>query len=279
MKTKRTSQILAAAIVGVLAFAGTASAGRGGSASRIRDALNGGSVDAIIAEVERAERLTCPACVDPLMEMLDDERYEVREVAAWWFARRPVLKAALATDAVAKLAGSDTIAARNAADLLGGFRHPQAVPALNAAIGNRALGAEAKAAAARALGLIGHRDGSAGLTAALADTDAGVRWAAVDAWALIRGQAGAAPVVARITDGDAGVRARAAAVVGKLREATGRAALEAAVTGDADPEVRRNAAWALGELGDEAPRAALTAATTDRSGLVRRTATAALARL
>src|SRR5687768_13321294 len=99
---KTTSKILAAAIVGVLAFGGTASAGRGGSASRIKDAMNSGSVDAIVAEVERAERLTCPACVDPLMEMLDDERYAVREVAAWWFAKRPVLKAQLTTDAIAK---------------------------------------------------------------------------------------------------------------------------------------------------------------------------------
>jgi len=276
----KTISLLAAAIAGTLTLAsGTATAGRGGSAARIKDAIRSGSVDAIVAEVERAERLTCPGCVEPLMEALDDSRYEVREVAAWWFARRPVIKAALTAEAITALGQTDAIAARNAADMLGAFRHPQAVPALAAAVANRALSAEARAAAARALGLIGDRGAAAGLTTALADPDASVRWAAVDAWAQIRGQAGAAPVVARLADGDAGVRARAAAVVGTLHEATGRAALETAVTGDADPEVRRNAAWALGELGDGASRAALTAATTDSSGLVRRTAQAALGRL
>ncbi len=276
----KTISLLAAAIAGTLTLAsGTATAGRGGSAARIKDAIRSGSVDAIVAEVERAERLTGPGCVEPLMEALDDSRYEVREVAAWWFARRPVIKAALTAEAITALGQTDAIAARNAADMLGAFRHPQAVPALAAAVANRALSAEARAAAARALGLIGDRGAAAGLTTALADPDASVRWAAVDAWAQIRGQAGAAPVVARLADGDAGVRARAAAVVGTLHEATGRAALETAVTGDADPEVRRNAAWALGELGDGASRAALTAATTDSSGLVRRTAQAALGRL
>ncbi|HVV81547.1 MAG TPA: HEAT repeat domain-containing protein [Kofleriaceae bacterium] len=281
MKTKlHTSSILAAAIAGILTVAGgTAHAGRGGSAERIKDAMQSGSVDAIVAEVERAERLTCPGCVEPLMEALEDNRYEVREVAAWWFARRPVIKAQLTTQGLAALHGSDSIAARNAADMLGAFRHPQAVPALNVAVTNQALSAEARAAAAKALGLIGHLDGNAGLTAALADPDATVRWAAIDAWSLIRGQVGAAPVVARITDTDASVRARAAAVVGTMHEAGALTALEAAVTGDADPEVRRNAAWALGELGDPAARPALTAATTDRSGLVRKTAQASLARL
>jgi HEAT repeat protein len=272
--------LFAAALAGILTLsAGAADAGRGGSAARIQSALTSGSTDAIVAEIERAERLTCPACVEPLMEALDHDRHEVREAAAWWFARRPVIKARLTADGLAKLGGGDSIAARNAADMLGAFRHPQAVPALVAAVQDRGLSAEARTAAARALGLIGHPSGTAGLTAALADPDAGVRWAAVDGWAQIRGQVGAAPVVARLADGDTAVRARAAAVVGALHEASARPALEAALAGDADPEVRRNAAWALGELGDPAARPALSAATTDRSGLVRRTAQAALARL
>ena len=282
MKTM-SMNVLAAAIAGTLALGtlgtGPAHAGRGGSAGRIKDAIRTGSVDAIIAEVERAERLTCPGCVEPLMELLESDRYELREAAAWWFARRPVIKARLSEDSVTALRGADSTAARNAADILGTFRHPQAVPALNTAIANRALSGAARAAAARALGLIGHRDGTAGLTAALGDPDAGVRWAAIDAWPLIRGQVGAAPIAARLADGDASVRARAAAVVGKRREPTARGAHEAAVTADTDPEVRRNAAWALGELGDAASRPALTAALTDRSGLVRRTAQAALAGL
>ena len=53
--------------------------------------------------------------------------------------------------------------------------------------------------------------------------------------------------------------------------------LEALVIGDADPIVRRNAAWALGKLGQTSSRQALTSASTDKSGLVRMTARAALA--
>ncbi len=279
----RTSHILAAAIAGVLAAsglgAGTAQAGRGGSAARIHDAIASGSTDAVIAEVERAERLTCSACVEPLMELLDSPRYELREVAAWWFARRPVIKAQLSSQGMTALAGSDSIAARNAADMLGAFGHPQAVPALVTAATNRSLTAEARAAAVHALGIIGHRSATAGLTTALADSDATVRLAAVDAWAAIRGQTGAAPLVARLADADASVRVRAAAVVGTLHERTGLAALETALAGDANPEVRRNAAWALGELGDASARPALTAALIDASGLVRKTAQTALSRL
>lgn len=270
---------LVAAFVGLVALAPTAHAGRGGSAGLIKDAIRSGSSDAIIAEVERAEFLTCPGCVEPLMELLDSDRYELREVAAWWFARRPVIAASLTTTALADLRGSDSIAARNAADMLGAFRRADVVPALAVAAGNRALSAEARTAAVRALGLIGSREGQAALTGALSDPDASVRWAAVDAWPAIRGQVGAAPVVARLGDSDGAVRARAAAVVGRLHEVTGRAALETALAGDASPEVRRNAAWALGQLGDPAARPALTAATLDASGLVRRTAAAALARL
>ncbi len=278
--TTRTSHILTAAIAGFLALApAVAQAGRGGSARRIEDAIRSGSADAIIAEVERAERLTCPACVEPLMELLDSDRYELREVAAWWFARRPAIKTALTATALTTLRGTDSLAARNAADLMGGFRHPQAVPALVVAARNPALSAEARMAAVRALGLIGHRDGAAAITGALTDPDATVRWAAIDAWAQIRGQVGAARVVARLTDADPQVRERAAAVIGAAREPSARAGLEAALASDASALVRRNAAWALGELGDAAARPALTAATTDPSGLVRRTATIALGRL
>ncbi|HVK73842.1 MAG TPA: HEAT repeat domain-containing protein [Kofleriaceae bacterium] len=278
-RTIRTSHLLAAAVVGLLTFTSTAHAGRGGSAARIQNAVQTGSVDAIIAELERSERLICDACTPSVLDLLDHERYELREAAAWWIARRPALKAQLTERSLADLAGGDARLARNAADVLGTFRHPQAIDALAAAATRTSLGAEARMAAVRALGTIGHLRAKAALTAAMGDADATVRLAAVDAWAKLRHQDGAAPAVALIGDGDAAVRARAAAVVGRYREAGGRAALEAALTGDADPNVRRNAAWALGQLGDAASRPALTAATADASSLVRATAKAALAGL
>ena len=278
--TSIKTNFLAAAVVGLLTLAtGTAEAGRGGSAARIQNAVNTGSVDAIIAELERAERLICDACTPTVMDLVDHDRYELREAAAWWIARRPVLKQQLATRSTADLAGGDSRLARNAADVLGTFRHPSAIPALAAAAGRAELSPEARMAAVRALGTIGHRNANTALTAAMGDADAAVRVAAVSSWLQVRKQAGAAPVVGLVGDADATVRAKAAAVIGDLREASGRAALEAALTGDADASVRRNAAWALGRLGDAAARPALQAATTDLSPLVRQTAKAALAQL
>lgn len=278
MKTNLTKILVAA--VAVLAVAvPSANAGRGGSAARIQNAINTTSTDAIIAELERAERLICDACIAPVMALLDDDRYEIREAAAWWFARRPVMKAALTQSAIEDLAGTDSRMARNAADILGTFRHPLAIPALAAAATRTDLDAEARLHVVRALGTIGHRDASAAIEAAMSDTDASVRLEALAAWSAIRGQAEATAAVALVDDADARVRARAAAVVGELRETSARTALETQLATDTDPVVRRNAAWALGRLGDSASRPALEAAVDDPSPLVRMTAKAAIHQL
>src|SRR5690349_12848421 len=81
-----------AAVAFVLIAASPAIAGKGGNADRIRDAVNSTSVDAITAEIERAESIMCPDCVPIVTNLLEDNRYAVREVAAWWFAKRPALK-------------------------------------------------------------------------------------------------------------------------------------------------------------------------------------------
>jgi HEAT repeat protein len=272
MKT-HFSKILVAVVISALA--GTASAGRGGSAAKIQNAINSNSQDAIIAELERAERLVCDACIPSVMDLLDDDRYEVREAAAWWFGRRASLKKQLTERSLGDLEGADSRLARNAADVLGTFRQVESVPALNAAMARTDLSTEARVAIARALGTIGSKQGMTGLTMAMSDGDAEVRLAALSAWINVRRVGGAAPAVALVDDGDARVRAKAAAVLGETREASGRAALEAQLSGDADPVVRRNAAWALGRIGDPASRAALEAAENDESSLVRMTAHAA----
>jgi HEAT repeat protein len=278
MKTHKITKLLVTAVA-MFALGGTASAGRGGSAAKIRDAINSTSTDAIIAELERAERLICDACIAPVMDLLDDDRYEVREAAAWWFARRPVMKAMLTERSVDDLAGTDSRLARNAADVLGTFRHPVAIDALSAAVTRTDLSAEARQHIVRALGTIGHRDANPAIEAAMTDTDASVRAEALLAWAAIRGQSGAAPAVALVSDADATVRSKAAAVVGELREASARTALEAQLASDEDAVVRRNAAWALGRIGDDASRSALEAAVDDPSPLVRMTARAAIYKL
>jgi len=268
------------AAVAFLALAPSAAyAGKGGSAAAIQAAVRSTSTDAIIAEVERAEGLLCNECIDTLTNLTEDSRYEVREVAAWWFAKRPALKDMLATQFVGDLPHGDTIKVRNAADFLGRTRTLTALPQLRAAIHRGDLGSEAKLALVRAAGFMAHTGGNEVLTTAMTDSDASVRAAAVVAWRDVLGQKTAQPVVALLGDSDATVRAQAAGVAGDMREQSARSTLEALVTGDPDSVVRRNAAWALGQLGNAGSRAALLQATSDKSGLVRGVAKAALAGL
>lgn len=268
------------AAVAVLALAPSgAFAGKGGSAAAIDAAVHSGSRDAIIAEVERAESLLCPDCIGTMTALTEDSRYEVREVAAWWFARRPALKDMLASQFAGDLPRGDTIKVRNAADFLGRTKTYTALPGLRAAIHRADLGAEAKLALVRAAGFMAHTGGNEVLTTAMADGDAGVRAAAVAAWPRVIGQSSAQPVVGLLGDGDAGVRAMAAGVVGDMIEQSARSALETLVVHDLDSSVRRNAAWALGRLGNAASSAVLIQATSDKSSLVRGVARAALAQL
>jgi len=268
------------AAVTALALAPSAAfAGKGGSAELIQAAVQSTSVDAIIAEVERAEGLICDECIQTLTNLTEDPRFEVREVAAWWFAKRPLYRDMLVAQFSADLPAGDTIKVRNAADFLGRTRTLTALPQLRAAIHRTGLGAEAKLALVRAVGFMAHRGGNEVLTTAMADGDAQVRAAAVVAWRDMLGQPNAQPVVALLGDSDANVRAQAAGVVGGMVEQGGRGALEALVVGDPDPFVRRNAAWALGQLGNAASRPALLQAAADKSGVVRGVARASLAGL
>jgi HEAT repeat protein len=240
--------VAAMAVATALLAPGAAHAGRGGSAAKILNAVQSGSVDAIVAEVERTERLVCGGCIDVVRELLDHPRYEVREVAAWWFAKRPALAEVIRTRSLADLVGKDSEQARNGADFLGTLRNRTAVPALSTAAVRTDLSAEARLHIVRALGTIADASANPALTAA-------------------------------VRDADAGVRAEAAAVIGNVRDGAGRAALEAALGQDADAVVRRNAAWALGRIGNAASRTALDAGSRDASPLVRLTAMAALSEL
>ena len=271
--------IIKIAAVLFLVAATPAFAGKGGSASKINSAIQSGSVDAIIAEVERAEALACGECVQLVTNLTEHDRYEVREVAAWWFAKRPAMAKLLAQTFVTDLGNGGSIAVRNAADFLGATITYTALPQMRAAILRTDINSEARLALVRAVKWMGHKDGNFILLAAMGDADPNVRAAAVTTWRDIRGQQSASPVVALLADADAGVRAEAATVVGAMADITARGSLEKLVATDASPIVRRNAAWALGKLGQSASRDVLAAATTDSSGLVRLTAKAALASL
>jgi len=279
MSTRISTRNLLIACVLVMGGATAAQAGVGGSAARIQNAVASGSQDAILAEVERAEYLMCPACVPIVTDLLDDSRPAVREVAAWWFARRPSVAQSFIDRSLTDLTGSDSVHARNGAELLGVFRNIKYIAPLAAASARTALSADARAAAVTSLGRIGSQGANAAIAQAMSDGDPTVRVAALHAWTRVLYQQGAAPAVALVTDGDASVRAAAAATVGEEREATGRAALETVLASDASAVVRRNAAWALGRIGDAASRPALEAAVNDPSPLVGATAKAALSYL
>src|ERR1043166_8443768 len=209
--------VIKIAAVGFLALApSVALAGKGGSAAAIQAAVSSTSVDAIIAEVERAESLICEECLQVMTGLTEDSRFAVREVAAWWFARRPALKDMLASQFLDDLPKGDSIKVRNAADFLGRTRTLSSLPQLRAAMHRSDLGVEARLALVRAAGFMAHTGGTDVLTTGMADVDASVRAASVVAWRDMLGQKTAQPVVALLGDSDANVRAQAAGVVGAM---------------------------------------------------------------
>jgi HEAT repeat protein len=265
-----------AAVAMTLAMAAPAIAGHGGSNDRIQAAIASGSQDSIVAEVERAEGLMCEACVTTMLSLTQDSRYRVREVAGWWFARRPGSANILAQEFIAELGSADSTQVRNAADFLGAAARVDALPALAAAYARGGMTADARFAIVHAAGVMASPTGNALLASAMSDADAGVRAQAVVAWRDVLGQTNATPVEPLLGDSDAGVRAVAATVLGAYKDARVLGALEQIVVSDASPLVRRNAAWALGQIGSVGATAALTQAVQAKSGLVRNYARVAL---
>jgi len=276
---KNMSNKLAAVVFSLCAAASPAFAGRGGSAELIRSAVSSGSVDAIVAEVERSEKLMCAECIDTMVALTEHERFEVREVAAWWFAKRPGSKKIMIAQMSDDLALGGSIKVRNAADFVGRVRDFGSLTNLRTAMARTDINAEAKVAIVRAVGFMAHPKGNDILVSAMGDVNAPVRAAAIVAWRDILGQASATPVIGLLSDADAHVRAEAATVVGAYGEKSARVALEGLVINDSDPFVRRNAAYALGRIGSWESSAALTQATLDSSGIVRGVAKGALSNL
>jgi HEAT repeat protein len=268
-------------LAATLAVAGTANAGRGGSPGAIRNAINSGSVDAIAAELERAEFLVCGACVDMVRPLIDNPNYKIRQVAAWWLARRSVART-VRVEMLNRLAQPDSIAARNAADVLGEFHTVSSVPALGAALSNPIYSTEARAAMARALGTINRPAVVAPLTSALGAPEAQVKIAALAALQNVTGLQDGTAVVPLVGDADDGVRAQAATTLGMFRARPATDALVNALRSDASPTVRKQAAWALGRIGANASVAGpalQAAAANDPSPFVRSLAAVSLTQL
>ncbi len=292
----RTFKLIAAVSVSLLAGIGTAQAGRGSSLGAVSRAVESGSVDAITSELERAERLYCPACVKIVMPLVDSDDSRLRDIAVWWLSRQG-LRSELAILSYERLTRLDSKDAAVAADTLGALRSELAVAPLSAALGNDLYDGVARAAMARALGRIGLPEALPALRRALSAREATVRAAAVEGLRNIEGlsdTAGSQAALPALIDTDATVRAEAAYTVGSLRHRalTGDAAtsdrtaaiavvtqLGKMVTGDASALVRKRAAWALGEIGASASLVAGAleqAAARDTDPLVRSIAGAAL---
>jgi HEAT repeat protein len=269
---------LAAAAALVLSAATPAMAGKGGSNELIQAAIKSGSVDSIIAEVEHAEGLMCEECISTVTGLLSDNRFAVREVAAWWIAKRPQLMGEVANRYLTQF-GADSITVRNAADFLGRIRYYKALPVLQAAIVRTDISVEARLAIVGAVGYMAHVKGDKALQIAMTDPSPRVRAAAVTAYKDVLDQTDVSPVAPRLEDSDASVRSVAAAVIGAYSWHGATPTLIKLVTDDPDPTVRRNAAWALGKIGDGAARPALQLASNDKSALVRGVAKASLATL
>ena len=264
---------LAALLAAVIFAPGDAQAGRGSNYSAIMSAISSRNADSIINELERAEKLICSRCISPVRALLDNDDYRIREVAAWWLTRRPVTKRIVALEAEARLRGTDPRLARNAADTLGTFQHPDAIPVLTETVNRADFPSYVRASALKALGRIGSAHGEQAILAGLSDPGGDARAAAVEAYTRLRGARDGAPLAALATDPDAHVRMVAANAIGRYRLSAARAGLEQVLLTDSDPIVRRNAAWALGKIGDVASRTALTqAAANDTISYVRSTA-------
>jgi HEAT repeat protein len=261
-------------------LSGTALAGHGGSPQAIKSAIDANSVDAIQAELERAEHLVCAGCTDMVVPLVDHLNYRVRQAAAWWLARRGTSRQVFVA-MLTRLSQPDSVAARNAADVLGEFHAATAIPALSAALTNPIYTDEARAAMAHALGQIGNGDVATPLKGALADSSPVVKAASLQALREVTGFHDGMVAVPLVSDPDAIVRGEAATTIGVMRTQAAAPALVKALT-DPEVSVRKKAAWSLGNIGAPvsiAGPALQTAATSDPNPFVRSLAQVAISKL
>lgn len=260
----------------LLALPSGAIAGTGASYASLKNAINSNNPDSIIGEVERAEKLPCGSCIDLVKPLIDHEDARIRDVAAWWLNKR-VIRQQVRDEMFDRLQGGDQVAARNAAEVLGRFMHPEAYNHLEMAIHNAALGDEARAAAATAVGSIGSRSAKGILEGALTSDSAAVRKAAAKALRNVANNLDGVALLDLLQDSDPGVVREAALTVGAVREEGAVNNLILVLQDESlDAYTRRDAAWALGKIGDGSARDALAEASdADPSMLVRGAARAA----
>lgn len=227
---------------------------------RMVNGIKSASPTAMTALLEYGERVECFECI-PLLQskLLDSNKPQVREMAAWWLRKRPFGYARAAVkmrDVVAH--DADPVRRARAAEALGEFMDVTGLPALQEATLDDS--ADVRLAAVRALGRLNAQGGHAALVAAFEDDDANVRRAALDQVTKVVFFKDTDAVAGRLADDDAAVRLRAAQLVGEMKITSGADALVGLLASDDHANVRQAAAWALGRVGGSAAHDALISA-------------------
>ena len=225
---------------------------------RMVNAIKSASPTALYAMLEYGERVECFECIPLLADkLLSSDNAQTREISAWWLRRRsfglgPIMvrmRKVIETDA-------DPVMRSRAAEALGEFLDPHAVPSLEKAVmEDRAV--DVRKAAVRALGRLNAVAGLPSLTAALEDEDASVRKAALEQVTRVNFFADDAALIARLADEDAAVRRAAAQLAGERRIADTVDPLMGLLMTDESPQVRQAAAISLGRIGGSDAREAL----------------------
>lgn len=271
-----------------LSMPGLALAGIDGSSSNITAAISSGSVDSIIAELERSENIPQRSAYPAVLKLMDHPNERVREAAGWWLGRRGIRQEVISTAAM-RLGGSDPIAAANVLDVLRGMKDGPNTIDLVANYAGKPLDEASGIAAFKCLGFIGSASSLPTVAIGITSQYAGVRAEALRTVRVLRAPVGqkvsttGAAYVGLLNDSDTTVRREAAYTLGFLGQnglnpdasSSGLNALITTVGSDSSPVVRKAAAWAIGQLGSTAGLAALKAAQNDSDASVRSVARAA----
>jgi HEAT repeat protein len=290
MNTLKTKLFLVLMSAG-LALPMVASAGIDGSTAKINSAISSGSVDAIVAELERAENIPTTGAVGAVLKLVDHPSDRVREAAGWWLGRRGA-RVQVIKMAEVRLNAEDPVAARNVLDALRGMRDVATLDLVGGYM-SHVLDEESGIAALRTLGAIGSPKALSYVTPALTSSLAGVRLYSLRSVRELRAPLGKRVVtdgsafILALKDADENVRREAAYTLGYLAQrgqnpdpaTSGVNALVGVVTSDVSANVRKAAAWALGEIGSPVGRDALRAAANDADASVRSIANAASGRI